>query len=146
MASTTTQPDPRKSFAASEPRDPLVLARTLADRFSALSGDLEGTGGILDRLYGFLQGNYLLGSFFKECPEEYQRFKDDEYWLDVRQKPNDMRSKDREALQNCAYKYARVLEHFHQKDFVSDEVPQRLKDGGGIDAIYATLCRAPGPP
>jgi hypothetical protein len=37
--------------------------------------------------------------------------------------------------ENRAYKYARVLENLHQAEVVSDEVPQRLTDGGGIDAI-----------
>jgi hypothetical protein len=88
------------------------------------------------------------------APEEYQRFTTLEYWRDVRQKPNarntmrsvltcTMRTKDpgREALQNRVYKYARVLESFHQNDVISDEIPQRLRDGGGIDAIYVALCR-----
>jgi len=156
MASTTTQPEPRKSSAAAEPRDPLVEAQTLAYGFAALSVDVEAERGIRDRLYGFLQGNYWLGSFFKECPEEYRRFKNDEYWLNVRQKRNDrnvmrsvlaftMRTKNQEALQNRGCKYARVLEHLHQEELLSDEVPQRLKDGGGIDAIYRTLRRDPGP-
>ena len=59
-----------------------------------------------------------------------------------------MRTKERgrEALQNRVYKYARVLEYFHRNDVISDEVPQRLKDGGGIDAIYAALCRDARPP
>jgi hypothetical protein len=155
MASTTTQPEPRKSSAASEPRDPLVEARTLAYRFAALSGDFQARGGIRDRLYGILKDAYWLGSFFKEWPEAYRRFKNDEYWLDVRQKPNDrnimrsvlaftMRTKNQEALQNRACKYARVLEYLHQEELLPDEVPQRLKDGGGIDEVYAKLCRDPG--
>ena len=59
-----------------------------------------------------------------------------------------MRTKERGrgALQNRVYKYARVLEYFHRDDVISDEVPQRLKDGGGIDAIYAALCRDARPP
>ena len=54
-----------------------------------------------------------------------------------------MRTKERgrEALQNRVCKYARVLEYFHQNDVISDEVPQRLSDGGGIDTIYAALFR-----
>ncbi len=56
-----------------------------------------------------------------------------------------MRSKKQGALQNCGYKYARVLEYFHRGE-LSDEVTQRLKDGGGIDAIYAEFCRGVRPP
>jgi hypothetical protein len=130
----------------SEPRDPIEFARALTQQFSALSADLQ--------LYSYVQGIFLLGSFYKERPEDYRRFASDDYWRDVRQKPNGrnvmrsllaftMRTKERgrEALQNRVYKYARVLEYFHQNEVISDEIPQRLKDGGGIDAIYATLCR-----
>jgi hypothetical protein len=140
----------------SRPRDPLVLARTLADGFGPLAVELDAVGGIRDRLYAFLQDNYLLGSLFMECPEEYQRFKDEEYWRDAGQKPTDrnvmrsvlaftMGTKNQKALQNRKCKYARVLEHFHHEEVLSNEIPQRLKDGGGIDAIYATLCHTPGP-
>jgi hypothetical protein len=52
-----------------------------------------------------------------------------------------VKGRGREALQNRVYKYARVLEYFHRDGVVSDAVPQRLKDGGGIDAIYMALCR-----
>jgi hypothetical protein len=157
MVSTSALPEPRKSSAASEPRDPLALARTLSYQFALLSGELQARGGIRDRVYGILKDAYWLGSFFKECPDEYRRFKGDAYWLDVRQKPNDrnvmrsvlsfvMRANQQESLQNRACKYARVLECLHQQELLPDEVPQRLKDGGGIDAIYATLCRDARPP
>jgi hypothetical protein len=101
-----------------------------------------------------MQGTYFLGSFYEECHEEYRRFASLEYWHGVRQKPRadnvmrsviayTMRTKEpgRKALQNRVYKYARVLEHFYQNEVLSDEVPQRLKDSGGIDAIYAAICR-----
>ena len=147
MTLNNAPPHPSKSSVTSEPRDPIEFARALTQQFSAVSADLQ--------LYSFLQGAFLLGAFFKERPEDYRRFTDDDYWRDVRQKPNarnimrsvlayTMRTKEpgREALQNRVYKYARVLEYFHQNDVISDEIPQRLKDGGGIDAIYARLCRA----
>jgi hypothetical protein len=158
MTSNNPHPEPPKSPTTMEPRDPLELLRTLVTQFSALSSDLAGLG-VRDRLYTFLKDNFLLGAFYKERLDAYERFRGEEYWRDVRQKPNDrnvmrsvlaftMRTKGRgrEALQNRAYKYARVLEYLHQDEVVSDEVPQRLKDGGGIDAIYAARCRDARPP
>jgi hypothetical protein len=134
-----------------------TLARTLTQQYSALSADLTASG-LRERLYAFLQGNFQLGVFFRECPDAYRRFKDAAYWRDVRQKPNNrnvmrsvlaftMRTKGRgrEALQNRVYKYARVLEYLHRDEVVSDAIPQRLKDGGGIDAIYMALCRSTNP-
>ena len=52
----------------------------LAQHYSALSADFIAFG-LRDRLYSFLAGNYRLGSLYKESP--------DDYWRDVRQKPND---------------------------------------------------------
>ena len=151
MASTSALPEPLKSSAASAPRDPLAIARTLAYQFALLTGERQAQGGIRDRVYGILKDAYWLGSFFMECPEAYQNFKDDDYWRDVRRKPNDsnimrsvlsfvMRAKKQESLQNRACKYARVLEYLHEQELLPDEVPQRLKERG-IDAIYAMLCR-----
>ena len=151
-ASTNSQLQLRELSMATEPQDPVALAIRLAEQFR----DLQSAG-IRDRLCMFLQGNYLLGFFFKQCPEEYQRFKDFPYWHDVRQKPNDrnvMRSvltftmdlKKQQALQNRACKYGRVLEHFYEEEVVPDEVSLRLKGGGGVDAIYAALCRGAKPP
>jgi hypothetical protein len=74
----------RKSSTETEPQDPLALAVRLAQQFP----DLQSAR-IRDRLGTFLQNNYFLGFFFKQCLEEYQRFKDFPYWHDVRQKPND---------------------------------------------------------
>ena len=153
MTSNNSPPESPKSSLTGEPRDPLEFAQALVERFSTLSPAVES--GVRDRLmYDFLQGNFLLGTFYKECPDDYRRFASLEYWRNVRQKPNKrnvmrsvlaytMRTKEpgREALKNRVYKYARVLEYFHRDDVISDEVPQRLKDGGGIDAIYARLCR-----
>ena len=34
-----------------------------------------------------------------------------------------------------------MLEHFYQHEAIADEVPRCLKEGGGIDAVYARLCR-----
>ena len=143
---------------ASGPRDPLEFAQTLVGQFSALSPAFES--GVRDRpLYAFLQGNVLLGAFYKERPEEYRQFANLPYWRCVRQKPRTdnvmrsllaftMRTKERrrEALQNCVYKYARVLEYFYRHEVISDNIPRRLKDGGGIDAIYAAICRDAGSP
>jgi hypothetical protein len=151
-ASTNSQLELRESSMATEPQDPLALAIRLAEQFR----DLQSAG-IRDRLCMFLQGNYLLGFFFKQCPEKYQRFKDFPYWHDVRQKPNDrnvmrsvltftMVSKKQNALQNRACKYGRVLEHFYEEEVVPDEVSLRLKGSGGVDAIYAALCRGAKPP
>ena len=144
-------PHPSKSSVTSEPRDPIEFARAPTQQFSALSADLQ--------LYSFLQGAFMLGAFYKERPEDYRRFTDDDYWRDVRQKPNarnimrsvlayTMRTKEpgREALQNRVYKYARALEYFYRHDVICDEIPQRLRDGGGIDAIYAAICRDAGSP
>jgi len=149
MTSANGQSNSANAPAPSKPRDPLELARTLVEQFST---GLES--GVRRPLYTFLQGNFLLGSFYKESPDEYRRFKNDEYWRDVPQKPNErnlmrsvlaytMRTKERgrEKLQNRVYKYARVLDYFYQHEVISDEVPLRLKDGGGIDAIYAQVCR-----
>lgn len=145
-ASTKLQ-ELRKSSAKTEPQDPVALALRLAQQFP----DLQSAR-IRDRLGMFLQDNYFLGFFFKQCPEQYQRFKDLPYWRDVRQKPSDrnvmrsiltftMDSKKQDALQNRACKYARVLEHFCEEEVVPDEVAHRLKDGGGVDATYSALCR-----
>jgi hypothetical protein len=140
--------------APSKPRDPVELARTLVEQFSSA---LES--GVRGPLYAFLQGNFLLGSFYKESLDDYRRFQNDEYWRDVPQKPNErnlmrsvlaytMRTKERgrKKLQNRVYKYARVLEYFYQHEVISDEVPLRLRDGGGIDAIYARVCGDGRPP
>ena len=153
MTSTNGSSEAADTSAASGPRDPLQFAHTLVQKFAALSFASQ----FREQLYAFLQGIFLLGSFYKVRPDEYRQFADLEYWRNVRQKPNErnimrsllgftMRTKEpgREALQNRVYKYARVLEYFYQNDFISDEVPQRLKDGGGIDAIYAALCRNAG--
>jgi hypothetical protein len=158
MALTNALPEPRKPYVVGESRDPFVVVRSLAYQFGALSVELKAAVGIRDQLYyGILKDAYWIGTFFKECPDQYHRFKNDEYWRDVRRKPNDsniMRSvlsrvmcaKMQESLQNRACKYARVLESFYQQDLLPDDVPQRLKDGGGIDTIYAALCRDAGPP
>ncbi len=159
MTSKNAPPPPPKSSVTSKTRDPLELARTLAEQFSALSAEFELARGIRDRLYAFLQGNYLLGTFYKERPDDYRRFSNEEYWRQVRQKPNErnvmrsvlaftMRTREpgREALQNRIIKYAKVLEYFYQIEAISEEIPQRLKAGGGIDVIYAALCRDARPP
>lgn len=152
---TSSEDTPRASGrpAGTDPSDPIEYAAMLAERFSSLSVDLAA---LRDRarLSAFFQGVFLLGSFFKENPDAYRRFKNEAYWSDVRQRPNDrniMRSvlgytmsakeRGREGLQNRVYKYARVLEYLHVEEIVSDEVPQRLKEGGGVDAIYRRLCR-----
>jgi hypothetical protein len=153
MKSTNAQSRPPNSSETSELLDPIEFARTLTQQYSALSADVAAFG-FRDRLYTILQGNFLLGAFYKEHPDAYRRFRNDAYWRDVRQKPNArnvmrsvlgltlrMKGRGREALQNRVYKYARVLEYFHRDEVVSDAVPRRLKDGGGIDAIYAALCR-----
>ena len=153
MKSTNAPPARLNSSEISEVLDPIEIAAKLAQQFSALSADLTASG-LRDRFAIFLQGNFRLGAILKENPEAYRRFKDDVYWRDVRQKPNKrnvmrsvltytMRSKGRgrEATQNRIYKYARVLEYFYPHEVMSDDVPQRLKEGGGIDAIYARLCR-----
>jgi hypothetical protein len=130
------------------------LARTLVEQFST---GLES--GVRRPLYTFLQGNFLLGSFYKESPDEYRRFKNDEYWRDVPQKPNErnlmrsvlaytMRTKERgrEKLQNRVYKYARVLDYFYQHEVISDEVPLRLKDAAGSTRSTRRCVVMPGGP
>jgi hypothetical protein len=150
MTSTNAPPQP-VSPAPIEQLDPIGIARLLAQQFSVLAVDVT-TFGFRDRLYTFLKGAFLLGAFFKEHPEDYRRFANDDYWRDVRQKPNKrnvmrsvlaytMRTKRREALQNRAYKLARVLEDFYRNEVESDDIPQLLRVGGGIDANYAALCR-----
>ena len=90
MALTNALPEPRKPYVVSESRDPLVVVRSLAYQFGALSVELKAAVGIRDQLYhGILKDAYWIGTFFKECPDQYHRFKNDEYWRDVRRKPND---------------------------------------------------------
>jgi hypothetical protein len=129
------------------------LARTLTQQFSDFMSGQERRA----RLCSYIQGAFLLGSFYKESRDDYIRFTEDDYWRGVRPRPKPdgrnvfrsvlaltMRTKepDRKAWQNRIYKWAPVLEYFYRIDVISDEVPQRLKDGGGIDAIYAALCRS----
>lgn len=149
----TPRPGRSKTPAPSERRDPLELARTLTQQFSDFMSGQERRA----RLCSYIQGAFLLGSFYKESRDDYIRFTEDDYWRGVRPRPKPdgrnvfrsvlaltMRTKepDRKAWQNRIYKWAPVLEYFYRIDVISDEVPQRLKDGGGIDAIYAALCRS----
>ena len=123
--------------------------------FSELSAYLDSARERRERLYLYLQGAYFLGFFYRRCPEEYRRFSDLDVWRGVPQKPkrhNVMRmvlaftmgviGPGRDTLRkNRIYKYAPVLEYFFRKEVLSDDVPQLLKEGGGVDAIYASICR-----
>jgi hypothetical protein len=153
MKSTYAPPGPPNSSEIKEMLDPIEIAAKLTQQLRGLSADYTASG-FRDRFFEILQGNYQLGVLLKENPEAYRRFKDDPYWRDVRQKPNKrkvmlsvlghtMRTKEpgRKALQDRVYKYARVLEYFYRHEVISDEIPQRLRAGGGIDGICKALGR-----
>ena len=115
MKSTNAPPGPPNLTETSELLEPIEFGRTLTQQYSALSADVAAFG-FRDRFFAFLQGNFQLGALFKEYPDAYRRFRKDDYWRDVPQKPNarnvmrsvlsfTMRTKEpgRKALQNRVY-------------------------------------------
>ncbi len=80
---------------------------------------------------------------------EYNRFKADPFWADVRQKPKDdkimkavltfaTKAKSRQ-LQNRVSKTAAILESLAKQQVDANEVAERISAGGGIEAMYRAL-------
>ena len=145
---------PRNKRTTPSSRTPVEACR----EFSELSAYLDSARERRERLYLYLQGAYFLGFFYRRCPEEYRRFSDLDVWRGVPQKPkrhNVMRMVLAFTMgvigpglrKNRIYKYAPVLEYFFRKEVLSDDVPRLLKEGGGVDAIYASItAETPGRP
>jgi hypothetical protein len=129
------------------------MASTLREDYSEIMKQYQTKGGLRDRKYQNLQGNYLMFYKLKGDLAERERFEADPYWHGFHQPPKDrnlmlsvltynMQSKHDEPIQTLNYKYAKVLSSFYDGNVAPDNVAQRLKDGGGIYFIYAQLCKA----
>jgi hypothetical protein len=133
-------------------RDAVKEAKELAENFAQLSFDtLDSTeGGHRHRLYSFLGRAVSLTRMFSECGPAYQQLKSDQFWSLSRQKPKDegvakwvmyfITRAISQQTRNRAGKYAKIVEQLLREAVRSEDVPQRLRDGGGIDAIYAKHC------
>ena len=153
MTAKTSPPVSDRAAATSEPRVPLEFAWKLRQQFSELSAYLESVQDRKERLYAYLQGAYFLGTFYRECPEEYRRFSDLNIWRGVRQKPKSTTSCVRswpsrwaqldQGQTRCGIVSTNTLPRWNTswEEVLPDDVPQLLKEGGGIDAIYVEACR-----
>ena len=132
-------------------RNPLSEVQEAAESFTELFRDYnEAAEGYRLRLYKFVARCYWIGRAFAKNPSSYQRFMDDVFWNDVRQKPRDdeimkavltfaMNAKSKN-LRNRVTKTAAVLESLDQHEVKAEHVVvARLKAGGGIEKIYREI-------
>ena len=141
-----------------EPADPGIAwdavkeAKELAENFAQLSFDTldSSEGGHQHRLYCILGRAVSLTRVFSECSPAYQQLKADEFWSVSRQKPKDegiakwvmyfITRAISPQTRNRAGKYAKVVEQLLREAVPPGDVPQRLRVGGGIEAIYTKHC------
>jgi len=146
-----TPKSPRGMFESPRKQNPLSEVQEAAESFAELSRDYnEAAEGYRLRLYKFLARCYWIGRAFAKNPSSYQRFMDDVFWNDVRQKPRDdeimkavltfaMNAKSKN-LRNRVTKTAAVLESLDQQELKAEHVVvARLKAGGGIEKMYREI-------
>jgi hypothetical protein len=148
----STPKSPRGMFEKNpRKRNPLSEVQEAAESFTELSRDYnEAAEGYRLRLYKFVARCYWIGRAFAKNPSSYQRFMDDVFWNDVRQKPRDdeimkavltfaMNAKSKN-LRNRVTKTAAVLESLDRQELTAERVVvARLKAGGGIEKIYREI-------
>jgi len=142
---------PTSMFENPKKRNPLSEVQEAAESFTELSRDYyEAAEGYRLRLYKFAARCYWIGRAFAKNPSSYQRFMDDVFWNDVRQKPREdeimkavltfaMNAKS-QNLRNRVTKTAAVLESLDQHEVKAEHVVvARLKAGGGIEKMYREI-------
>ena len=153
--SATAAPTPvgkKTTKLASPSKNPPLLLQVYgaANFFAQISkGYVEATEGYRAKLYVFAARCYKIGVGFKGRLDVFERFKKDKFWDDARQKPKDdkvmkavvtfaMKAKSRHLLSRVS-KTASVLETLAEQGVKPSDVAKRLKDGGGIEKMYAAL-------
>jgi len=121
-----------------------------AQQFERISKEYaEASEGYRAKLYAFAARCYKVGQGFKTRLDVFARFKEDAFWNDARQKPKDdkvmkavvtfaMKAKSKHQMSRVS-KTASVLESLAKQGVMANEVAKRLKDGGGIEKMYAAL-------
>jgi hypothetical protein len=142
----------RTAKLASPSKNPPLLLQVYgaANFFAQISkGYVEATEGYRAQLYDFAARCYKIGVGFNRRLDVFQRFKNDEFWDGARQKPKDdkvmkavvtfaMKAKSKHLLSRVS-KTASVLETLAEQGVKPSDVAKRLRDGGGIEKMYAAL-------
>ena len=128
----------------------LNAAKAAAQSFQILLIDYaEAKEGYRTKLYDFAAHCYKVGLGFMNDLDQFDLFKADAFWADARQKPkNDkimkavvtfaMNAKSM-RLPSRVSKTAKVLESLAEQKINVNVVATHLKDGGGIEKMYAAL-------
>ena len=121
-------------------KDPVGLARTVAKEYRAMEDGHHA------QLRAFLGRAYHVYRLFQQAPGAYEELKQDPFWENSRQKPKGlttskwvllylMRAETRNA-RTRASTYAKILNGFARKKVRADQVPERIKALGGVEAAY----------
>jgi hypothetical protein len=146
-------PSQRKTIKLGSPakNPPLLIQVTVAAQFFQTISDeyADASEGYRTKLYEFAARCYKVGVGFKKRLDVFARFKENSFWDEARQKPKDdkvmravvtfaMKAKSKHLLSRVS-KTATVLEWLADQGAKPGEVAKRLKDGGGIEKMYADL-------
>ena len=101
------------------------------------------------RLYEIAQKCYAVARVFHTHPKQYARFKEDAFWHGKRQQPKDDKivravlsyatKSHPELFETLISKIAKVLEKLALDRVPPRHVIERIKEGGGIQKMYASL-------
>lgn len=137
---------------ASPSNNPTLLLKVYgaAKYFEKISDEYAvATDGYRAKLYEFAERCYEVGVGFKDRLDVFARFKENSFWDGARQKPKDdkvmkavvmfaMKAMSKHHMSRVT-KTASVLESLAKQGVKATEVANRLKEGGGIEKMYAAL-------
>ncbi len=129
-----------------EDADPVGLARMVADEYQAMEDGHHA------QLRAFLRRAYHVYRLFQQFPGAYEQLKREPFWECSRQKPRDLTTSKHVLLfvmraetpnvRTRASKYAKIVDGLARERVGVNQVPERIKALGGVEAAYAHFLAA----